>query len=52
MTVLVPNTDEAQRQRLPGGGAKVELSWMPDHMHVVRESEGNGAAPEQAAETA
>ncbi|MBM3666957.1 MAG: ABC transporter ATP-binding protein [Actinobacteria bacterium] len=38
MTVLVPNADEAQRQRLPGGGAKVKLSWAPEHMHVVRES--------------
>ena len=36
MTVLVPNTDEAERQSLPGGGAKVKLSWAPDHMHVVR----------------
>ncbi len=25
MTVLVPNADEAERQRLPGGGARVEL---------------------------
>jgi spermidine/putrescine transport system ATP-binding protein len=39
MTVLVPNTDEAERQRLPGGGARVRLSWATDHMHVVRESE-------------
>jgi spermidine/putrescine transport system ATP-binding protein len=38
MTVLVANTDEDERQRLPGGGAKVQLSWAPDHMHVVRES--------------
>jgi spermidine/putrescine transport system ATP-binding protein len=38
MTVLVPNADEAQRQRLPGGGARVALSWEPEHMHVVRES--------------
>jgi ABC-type Fe3+/spermidine/putrescine transport system ATPase subunit len=37
MTVLVPNADEAQRQRLPGGGARVALSWQPEHMHVVRE---------------
>ncbi|MBS1880007.1 MAG: ABC transporter ATP-binding protein [Actinobacteria bacterium] len=43
MTVLVPNADEAERQRLPGGGAKVSLSWAPEHMHVVRESpNGNG----------
>jgi spermidine/putrescine transport system ATP-binding protein len=45
MTVLVPNTDEAQRQQLPGGGAKVQLSWAPEHMHVVRESQNNGAVP-------
>jgi spermidine/putrescine transport system ATP-binding protein len=38
MTVLVPNTDEAERQRLPGGGARVALSWEPEHMHLVRES--------------
>jgi spermidine/putrescine transport system ATP-binding protein len=35
LTVLVPNTDEAQRQRLPGAGARVRLSWAPEHMHVV-----------------
>ncbi|HKO37365.1 MAG TPA: ABC transporter ATP-binding protein [Solirubrobacterales bacterium] len=44
MTVLVPNASEAERQRLPGGGARVELSWEPEHMHVVRESPVDGAA--------
>jgi ABC-type Fe3+/spermidine/putrescine transport system ATPase subunit len=39
MTVLVPNASEAERARLPGGGAPVRLSWEPEHMHVVRESE-------------
>ena len=49
MTVLVPNADEAERQRLPGGGAKVVLSWETEHMHVVTESLGDGAArPEPA----
>jgi spermidine/putrescine transport system ATP-binding protein len=38
MTVLVPNASEAERQRLPGGGARVTLAWEPEHMHVVRES--------------
>ena len=38
MTVLVPNASEADRARLPGGGAAVRLSWAPEHMHVVRES--------------
>jgi spermidine/putrescine transport system ATP-binding protein len=40
MTVLVPNASEAERQLLPGGGARVALSWQPEHMHVVRESPG------------
>ncbi len=39
MTVLVPNADEAERQRLPGGGARVVLSWEPEHMHVVIDEE-------------
>jgi spermidine/putrescine transport system ATP-binding protein len=38
MTVLVPNASEAERQRLPGGGARVTLAWEPEHMHLVRES--------------
>ncbi len=48
MTVLVPNADEAERQRLPGGGVPVRLSWAPEHIHLVRESVAhdrpNGAA--------
>jgi ABC-type Fe3+/spermidine/putrescine transport system ATPase subunit len=39
MTVLVPNASEAERARLPGGGAAVRLSWAPEHMHLVRESD-------------
>ena len=38
MTVLVPNTDEAERQRLPAAGVKVRLAWASEHMHVVREA--------------
>ena len=38
MTVLVPNADEAERARLPGGGASVRLSWAPEHIHIVHES--------------
>ena len=44
MTVLVPNADEAERQRLPGGGAHVALSWEPEHMHLLRESPDGGTA--------
>jgi spermidine/putrescine transport system ATP-binding protein len=39
MTVLVPNASEAERARLPGGGVPVRLSWAPEHMHLVRESQ-------------
>jgi spermidine/putrescine transport system ATP-binding protein len=35
LTVLVPNADEAERRRLPGAGARVRLSWSPEHMHLV-----------------
>ena len=49
MTVLVPNADEAERQKLPGGGAKVKLSWTPDHMHVVAESPKVDSAPDEKA---
>jgi ABC-type Fe3+/spermidine/putrescine transport system ATPase subunit len=53
MTVLVPNADESERQQLPGGGAKVEISWAPEHMHVVKESKTNGATapPVEASES-
>jgi len=44
MTVLVPNASEAARHELPGGGANVKLSWLPEHMHLVRESPTDTAA--------
>jgi spermidine/putrescine transport system ATP-binding protein len=50
MTVLVPNADEAERQRLPGGGAGVRLAWAPEHVHLVRESATGVAANEQPLE--
>jgi len=52
MTVLYPNTDEEQRRRLPGGGAKVKLSWAPEHMHLVRESDQGGGRAANAEEQA
>jgi len=51
MTVLVPNADEAERQRLPGGGARVRLTWDPEHMHVVTESPGEAAAESSDGDT-
>jgi len=50
MTVLIPNADEAERQRLPGGGARVRLSWDPEHMHLVRESDGEQTDKEEEEE--
>ena len=46
MTVLIPNADESERQTLPGGGAKVALSWAPEHMHVVTASPHEAPAVE------
>jgi ABC-type Fe3+/spermidine/putrescine transport system ATPase subunit len=43
ITVLCPNTSEAERQSLPGAGVRVALSWQSEHMHVVRESSGSAA---------
>jgi spermidine/putrescine transport system ATP-binding protein len=43
MTVLVPNADDEERSRLPGGGADVRLSWAPEHIHLVKESNSTQA---------
>jgi spermidine/putrescine transport system ATP-binding protein len=43
LTVLVPNADEQERAGLPGGGVRVRLSWAPENIHVVRESETRAA---------
>lgn len=44
MTVLCPNVSDEERQSLPGAGARVRLSWLPEHMHLVAESESDKAA--------
>ena len=49
MTVLCPNTDESERQSLPGGGADVTLSWTPEHIHLVRESDSERATADHEA---
>jgi hypothetical protein len=49
LTVLVPNADEAARQTLPGAGARVRLTWAPEHMHLVS---ANGARPAVAGDDA
>jgi spermidine/putrescine transport system ATP-binding protein len=48
MTVLVPNTDESERQRLPAAGLNVKLAWTTDHMHIVRDSENEADKEETA----
>ncbi len=37
MTVLVPNTDEEARRRLPAAGDAARLTWSADNIHMVRE---------------
>jgi spermidine/putrescine transport system ATP-binding protein len=37
MTVLVPNTDEEARRRLPATGDAARLTWSSDNIHMVRE---------------
>jgi spermidine/putrescine transport system ATP-binding protein len=44
ITVLVPNASESERQHLPGGGSRVHVSWMPEHMHLVTESPNSAAS--------
>jgi spermidine/putrescine transport system ATP-binding protein len=36
LTALVPNTDDAERQSMPGAGAQVRLAWRGEHIHIVR----------------
>ena len=40
MTVLVPNTDEEARRRLPATGDAARLTWSDSNIHMVREAEG------------
>jgi spermidine/putrescine transport system ATP-binding protein len=51
MTVLVPNTDEAQRQRLPRAGGHVRLAWSSRHTHLVRQAAGGEPGAHTTAQT-
>jgi spermidine/putrescine transport system ATP-binding protein len=51
MTVLVPNADEAERGRLPGGGEGVKLTWAPEHTHLVKETNAAGTPSNENSET-
>jgi spermidine/putrescine transport system ATP-binding protein len=42
MTVLVPNTDEEARQRLPAAGDGARLTWSDENIHMVKETKEAG----------
>jgi ABC-type Fe3+/spermidine/putrescine transport system ATPase subunit len=50
LTVLVPNADEAERQNLPGAGARVRLAWAPEHVHVIPGSDVLSQTPKPGQE--
>jgi spermidine/putrescine transport system ATP-binding protein len=53
LTVLVPNSDDAVRRRIPGAGAPARLAWATERIHLVREAEGDAPTVEEnAAEAA
>jgi len=52
MTVLVPNTDEEARRRLPGAGDGARLSWSAENIHMVKEQPAQPAEPAAAAKEA
>jgi len=37
MTVLVPNTDEEARRRLPAAGDEARLTWSDENIPMVKE---------------
>jgi spermidine/putrescine transport system ATP-binding protein len=42
MTVLVPNSEDDTRRRLPTAGERARLAWRGEHIHIVREGQGKG----------
>jgi spermidine/putrescine transport system ATP-binding protein len=44
MTVLVPNTDEEARRRLPAAGDAARLTWSAENIHIVREGQAESDA--------
>jgi hypothetical protein len=44
--VLVPNTDEEARRRLPATGDRARLTWSDTSIHIVREAAAGDPAPE------
>jgi spermidine/putrescine transport system ATP-binding protein len=52
MTVLVPNSDDAVRRRIPGAGASARLAWATGRIHLVRQAEGDAPTVPNVAEAA
>ena len=46
MTVLVPNTDEEARRRLPATGDAARLTWSDENIHMVSEPAAEGGSEE------
>jgi spermidine/putrescine transport system ATP-binding protein len=44
MTVLVPNTDEEARSRLPAAGEPARLTWSDSNIHMVKDAAAHVAA--------
>jgi ABC-type Fe3+/spermidine/putrescine transport system ATPase subunit len=47
MTVLVPNTDEEARSRLPAAGDSARLTWSDSNIHMVTEAAAAKAADDE-----
>ena len=46
MTVLVPNSDDEVRRRLPPAGDRATLTWRDESIHMVTEAEGDQPSAE------
>jgi ABC-type Fe3+/spermidine/putrescine transport system ATPase subunit len=47
MTVLVPNTDEEARRRLPATGDGARLTWSTENLHMVRDTAAEAVHDEE-----
>ena len=52
MTVLMPNTDEEARRRLPAAGDGARLTWSAGNIHMVKENPAQPAEPAASAKEA
>jgi hypothetical protein len=52
MTVLVPNSDEETRRRVPPPGDRARLGWRGESIHIVRNAAGGEPAETEPTEQA